>query len=226
MASPPTTSQFKAVHEFNTHESRTDGARVVASLLAGMDTLSDLIVDRVAIEPGTMYGVDSMIMPTSFVQGHAIATLEIELLQIVQVAEAAHAHNYLRTADDWFTRWLVAVRLPERWNEPAVISRLAVYKAQPADARRLSFETALQRALPQSAQAPLALFRLFPLAVDIATAIAFGGASDAAAGRKQQREVLPNLADCTECRGALLENGEECRQCGNPLWKFSWLTAE
>ncbi len=132
----------------------------------------------------------------------------------------------MRTDDHWFPRWLIAALLPERRAEPAVIARLTVYRAQPPDARRLTLETALERALPQAAHAPLVLFRLFPLAVEISTAIAFGAAADAEAARKRQRDALPNLADCAACRGALLENGDECRQCGNPLWKYDWLTAE
>ena len=123
-------------------------------------------------------------------------------------------------------RWLVGMRLPERLGEPAVIARFALYKAQPPDKRRLSLETALERALPQTSHAPLVLFRLYPLAIEIVTATAFAAPSDAADARRRQRQVLPNLADCTACRGELLENGEECRQCGNPLWKFDWLTAE
>jgi hypothetical protein len=226
MSGSSAVSHHEAVRAFNAHEARSDGATIVTSLMAGLDTLVDLMVDRVAIEPGTRFGVDSMIMPTSFVEGHTIATLEIELFQAAVAAESAAQHGYLRTDDHWFPRWLIAARLPERHTEPAAIARLTVYRAQPPDARRLSLETALQRALPQAANAPLVLFRLFPLAVEIATAIAFGAPADAAAARKRQRDALPNLADCTECRGALLENGEECRQCGNPLWKFDWLTAE
>ncbi len=194
--------------------------------MSGLETLADLMLDRVAIEPGTMFGVDSMIMPSSFVERHAVATLEIELFQAAIASETAARHGYLRSDDSWFPRWLIAARLPERHTEPAVIARLTVYRAQPPDARRLTLETAFERALPQAAHAPLVLFQLFPLAVEIVTAIAFGAVADAEAARKRQREALPNLADCTACRGALLENGDDCRQCGNPLWKYDWLTAE
>jgi cytochrome c553 len=220
------TSQQEAVRAFHTHEPRADATRIVASLSAGLDTLTNLMLDRVAVEPGTRFGVDSMIMPTSFVQGHAIATLECELYQAVVAAESVHAHGYLPAGDDWFGRWLVSMRLPDRLGEPAVIARFALYKAQPPDTRRLSLETALERALPQTSHAPLVLFQLYPLAVDIVTATAFAAPVDAADARRRQRQILPSLADCTACHGELLENGEKCRQCGNPLWKYDWLTAE
>ena len=74
----------------------------MASLAAGLDTLANLMMDRVAVEPNTRFGVDSMIMPTSFVQGHAIGTLECELYQAVVAAEAVHARGYSQAEDDWF----------------------------------------------------------------------------------------------------------------------------
>jgi len=226
MAGHSVTSRTDAVQAFDMHEARSDGARVVGNLLTGLDTLLSLMLDRVAIEPGTKFGVDSMIMPTSFVKGHATASLAIDIFQTVHSFETAHKFHYLRTADDWYQQWLLAARLPEQCQEPAVIARLASYRARPLDTRRLSFETALERALPQAAQAPLVLYRLFPLAVEVATSLAFEAPADAAAARKRQRDLLPGMTDCHDCRGTLLEPGDECRQCGNPLWKFDWLTAE
>ena len=38
--------------------------------------------------------------------------------------------------------------------------------------------------------------------------------------------LLSIIRDCAECHGSVLENGEQCRNCGNPLWKYDWLTAE
>ena len=69
------------------------------------------------------------------------------------------------------------------------------------------------------------LFRLAPSSVEIATALAFGKTADAGHWRKQQMEYLPAIGDCHECRGRVLDNGEQCRVCGNPVWKFEWLTA-
>jgi hypothetical protein len=216
----------EAVQEFDTHLARNDGLRVVASLTAGLDTLLALMVDRVATEPEGKFGVDSMILPGSILKGHVTAIVEIELYQTVESAEAAQKNGYLRGQDDWYLRWLAQSRLHERWNEPGVVARLAVYRAKSDDRRRLALETALERALPQASNVPLVLYRLFPLAVEIATAIAFADSKSAVVARKRQLDILPTLADCHDCRGRLMDNGEQCPQCANPLWKFEWLTAE
>jgi hypothetical protein len=226
MSSHPDSSFHAAVQEFVAHTQRNDATRIVASLTAGLDRLAVLMIDRVATEPEMKFGVDSMIMPRMVLSGHVAAGLEIELFQAVESADAAHKSRYLPETDDWYLRWLAKARLPDRCHEPAVIARLAVYRAKPSAARRLAFETALDRALPQAVRAPVVLYRLFPLAIEIATAIAFDDVPTAEVARKRQLEVLANLADCQACHGHLLDNGEECRQCGNPLWKFDWLTAE
>ena len=44
--------------------------------------------------------------------------------------------------------------------------------------------------------------------------------------RKRQQSILPGIGDCGACRGNVLDNGERCAQCGNPIWKYDWLTAE
>jgi hypothetical protein len=226
MSNHPDNSFHLAVQEFVAHSQRDDGTQIVAGLMAGLDRLAVLMVDRIATEPEMKFGVDSMIMPRMVVSGHVAAGLEIELFQVVESAAAARNGGYISASDDWYLRWLAKTRLPERYLEPAVIARLAVYRAKPSDGRRLAFETAIDRALPQAVRAPVVLYRLFPMAIEIATAIAFDDAEGAQAARKRQIEVLANLADCHACHGSLLDNGEECRQCGNPLWKFDWLTAE
>jgi hypothetical protein len=224
-AGHPPHSQNEAASAFNSRLGRTDGDRIVASLTAGLDTLSTLMLDRVSTDPEFKCGVDSMLMPVSL-KGHVNACHEIELYQGVESAETVRLGRYVPTDDRWYLTWLVGLRFSQWTEEASAERRLAVYRAQPPDARRLSFETALERALPQANHAPLVLYRLFPLAVEAITAVAFGDLATGEAARKRQLELLPNLADCHDCRGRLLDNGEECRHCGNPLWRFDWLTAE
>ena len=81
------------------------------------------------------------------------------------------------------------------------------------------------RVLPESRHAPLVLFLLFPLAVQIVTASAFDDRGTASGQRRQQTAILPAITDCRQCRGQLLEFTEQCTACGNPLWKYDWLTA-
>jgi hypothetical protein len=102
---------------------------------------------------------------------------------------------------------------------------LSGYLATTPDGRRLKFTNVMAGALAESRRAPLVLFRLFPYAVQIATALAFEDHVLSDAARDQQLHLLPSIRDCHHCRGKLLDNGEECRLCGNPLWKYEWLTA-
>jgi hypothetical protein len=103
--------------------------------------------------------------------------------------------------------------------------RIAYYVSKPATEQRLAFSNILSVAMPEATRAPLILLRLLPPAVQIATALAFGKSEDALVWRHEQVEIMPSIVDCHRCHGKLLENGEQCTMCGNPLWTFEWLTA-
>ena len=83
---------------------------------------------------------------------------------------------------------------------------------------------ALLKELPRARHIRLVLFRLYPLAVRIVTDVAFGDHFRANELRNQQLALLPAIADCHECHGKTLDNGEKCRTCGNPVWLYEWLT--
>ncbi len=83
----------------------------------------------------------------------------------------------------------------------------------------------MARVVSESRRAPLVLFRLMPLAVEIVTTLAFGDSPKAAQLRNRQTVLLPAILDCHHCRGKLLDNGEQCPECGNPLWQFDWLSS-
>jgi hypothetical protein len=70
------------------------------------------------------------------------------------------------------------------------------------------------------------MFRLLPLAILIVTSIAFGDHPLAEETRKRQVTWLSSIADCHACHGRLMDVAEECPQCGNPIWKYNWLTAD
>ena len=101
---------------------------------------------------------------------------------------------------------------------------MSYYVSKSADDQRLAFGNILATALPEASRAPLVLLRLVPAAVQIATALAFGKSADAQQWRHEQTEILPSIPDCYRCHGKLLENGEQCTMCGNPLWTYEWLT--
>jgi hypothetical protein len=207
------------------HENRQDATRLVASLADGLDLLRDALYIRLHDDVEKILGEDSMLSPISEQQTKAATKTEIELYQIAVSAATIQQHAYLSTHDQWHLEWLTTLRLGASRSEAKALKRLAQYVSATLDEQRLAFTDVLARVLPESSEAPLVLFRLLPLCVQIATALAFGDQATAAQTRDQQAEFLPAIRDCRQCHGSLLENGRQCDTCGNPLWKFAWLTA-
>ncbi len=212
-----------AVEEFNRHEKRGDGARAADGLSSGLTLLKNLLYARLHQDVETIYGRDSMLMPVSEQKTERAAKAEIELFQIAESAAAARDRGYVSSQDEWCLGWLARLRLGEGKADAGVLERLGRYYAQGPEERRRAFSNALAKVLPESGRAPLVLLRLVPLCVQIATALAFGDHRGAEELRRRQAEDLPAIADCRECLGKLLPNGELCLRCGNPLWKSSWL---
>ncbi len=215
-----------AASEFDRHEQRSDGVRVVGSLADGLSMLRDLLFARIHEEGESGFGQDSMLLPVSVVKSEAAANKEIEIYLIAESAADAVAGGYVNSADAWFQQWLGRLRLGDYVAAPAVVQRLNFYADKSPDDRRRGFSSQLQQALPEAGRAPLVLYRLLPLAVSIVTAMAFGDQPRAEATRKRQIHWLASIADCHSCHGRLLDIGENCAQCGNPFWKHDWLTAE
>ena len=214
------------VEAFNDHEHRRDGAHVVGNLADGLTLLRRLFYTRVHEDVEIEIGRDSMLIPISEHKTEVSAKREIELYQVAESADTVGRHGYVGKEDDWFLNWLVCFRLPEAAAEASLTERLDAYRSADRDQRRLAFTDVLANVLHESRKAPLVLFRLMPLSVEIATSLAFGDAQAASDARKRQMTDLPAIRDCGRCRGEVLKSGEQCPQCGNPLWKFNWLTAD
>jgi hypothetical protein len=214
-----------ATGEFNEHEHRTDGKQLVTSLAHGLTVLRDSLYVRVHDDVVRRVGMDSALSPLSEEKTERTTKLEIEIYQIVVSSLAAASRGYVGSQDDWYLDWLSQIRLGPIRGDGRVAKRLAYYRSKTPDQRRLAFGNVMTAVLPESRRAPLVLFRLLPSCVQIVTAMAFGKEEDAVEWRKQQIGHLPAIHDCAECRGRLLPNGEQCPECGNPLWKFDYLTA-
>ena len=210
--------------EFDRHEKRSDGAQVVAGLTGGLTILRESLYVRLQGEVEQMFGVDSLIMPISALKTKDQADLETDLYQVAECTAAARSGAYVSGDETWFPAWLAKVRLKSRLSD-AHLARVREYLLQPSDRRRLKFTDVLARVLPESRRAPLVLFRLLPLAVQVATHLAFGNLPAAEKVRQQQKIELPAIADCRKCRGKVLARDEQCPECGNPLWNTELLTA-
>lgn len=212
-----------AADQFNQAEGRGDGMQVATALVQGLDTIRDSLYLRLHEDVERLVGKDSMIVPVSEFKARAATFREIECYLVAESAVAAQGGRYMRGALAWYARWLAVLRLSEAAT--GCQQRIDDYARRSADARRLALGDNLLKVLPESAQTPLVLFRLLPLAVQVATAQAFEDPRGASRARHGQRIELPSIGDCAACRGEVLAIGRQCPQCGNPLWKYELLTA-
>jgi hypothetical protein len=215
----------RAAEEFNRHEHREDGAQAAGSLAGGLDVLRESLYFRVHLDVQQVGGVDSMLIPVSKLNAQQQARTEIELFEVAESAATVRECGYVATSDDWYLQWLARLRLGDACDAAKHVQRLEDYLGKTPDERRLAFIDVLAEVLPYSRRAPLVLFQLAPLAVRIVTALAFGDHTRAREARNTQARHLPAIHYCRRCQGEVLENGERCEQCGNPLWDFKWLTA-
>jgi len=211
--------------EFDSHENRTNGAQVVRCLTNGLGLLRDTLWRRVHQDVEQFLGTDSIYMPVSETKAKQLTIAEIEVYEIAESAWAAGSLGYVAEHGDWYLQWLARLRCDQLGSEPQIVERCRSYLSRSPDDRRLTFTDRLGRVMPESRRAPLVLFRLVPLSIHIATACAFNDRGTAAGLRHEQSTILPAITDCQECRGQVLECVEQCRCCGNPLWKHAWLTA-
>jgi hypothetical protein len=160
------------------------------------------------------------------IKTEAAVKTEIDLFEVAESAAEVREAAYVQSGNDWYTAWLAGLLLGESCAEAGVQKRLAAYCAGSSDGRRRAFSAAVEHMFPEACRVPLVLYRLLPLAVGIATALAFGNAARATACRKGQVSILPSIADCHHCHGRLLDVGEQCPHCGNPLWKSDWMLAD
>ena len=149
----------------------------------------------------------------------------IEVYQVAEGVAAVRAHHFLPAEDDWFVDWLIGLRLEAAAEQLSFKLQVVTYLAATGVERRMAFSNVLAKTLRESTRAPLVIFRLYPLALELAVVQAFGDRTSALAVRRRQGEILSSLHDCPECRGTILDCGDQCRQCGNPLWTIEYLLA-
>lgn len=215
----------EAAEQFNEREQRDDGARIVSRLADGMTVLRNSLFTRIHDDVEDRYGMDSAIMPLSLAKSERMTKIEIEVFQSLHAACSAVDRGYAKSECDRLGQWLLYLRIGSAcWREP-IQQRVERYLAKDPECRRLFFSDLLVADLPEAGRAPLVLLRLFPLAVEIVTAMAFDDVETADELRAEQRRLLPPIGDCRRCGGKVLRNGDSCRECGNPIWKFKLLLA-
>lgn len=217
------TRRTVAAAELADRQSQVAADYVTNSLVFGLNTLRTMLFHRIHEDVERLLGSDSMLMPVSIEEAVASAKQEIEAFQVAVSTVAARDQRYLDVDWAWYAGWLGKLRLCDAMREDRWRRRIRRYLRMDDDQRRLEFSRHLERVFPEATRAPLILYRLFPLAIQIVSAIAFSDNLKAAELRNRQMFWLPGIADCHECHGLPLENGEACHVCGNPLWNYRWL---
>jgi hypothetical protein len=211
------------IEEFQRRENRRDVEQVVTSLDSGLSVLRDLLYGRLHYDVEQNVGTDSMLMPLSEVKTQHATKVQIDLYQVIESAAVARQRQYVSDSD-WYLDWLLRLRLGELAGADKTQGEIATYRGMNPDSRRLTFSDILMRVLPESREAPMVLYQLVPPAIQIVTAMAFGDKPAAAELRQRQKAILPAIADCHTCHGAVLKNGDFCDTCSNPVWTYQWLT--
>lgn len=218
--------RVEAADEFNRRTQRSDGLAVAISLAEGLNLLRDAFFIRIYKDVERVRGSDSMLAPISPAASETRTKTEIEVFLVVESAAAIHGMDWVQDGDTWYLPWLARLRLGVDPQAESGASRFAGYSHREANERRLAFAELLERALPEARYAPLVMYRLLPLAVGVATALAYRDHLYANELRNRQMGLLPAIGDCLTCHGHSLENGELCKKCGNPWWKVEWLTSD
>jgi hypothetical protein len=215
----------RAVERLREQSQRDDSVQVVSVLDEGLTLLRDLFMDRLNESLEKAVSRDSMLVPVSVVKARVLTTSAIEIYMAAESAAVVREHAYVQNVDQWYGQWLLQLRLGESGTGPKDLDQVKHYLSQSEDARRLEFTNVLARVFPESRKTPLVLFRLFPLAAQVVACASFGDRNCAAKIRNHQVSLLSAIADCSQCHGAVLANGEQCPRCGNPVWNLRWLTA-
>jgi hypothetical protein len=216
-----------AAAELAAHNPTSPPAEVIESLLSGLAQLRDLLTWRLHDDVQLQFGIDSMVAPASLsqeVKQIQQASVEIDAFTSVVVDAAVTDGRYVASPGEWFLDWIFQLRFGDGY-ELVRQEHADPYRGLTDKGRRLRFASVLHQAVPESMRTPPVLFVLYPLSVRIIAAMAFGDSQRAQKLRAEQVGLLPAIGDCDECRGRVLDNGQSCRNCGNPVWTFTWLRA-
>ena len=149
-AQETTTLCSAAAEEFNRHENRCDGLRVLESLAGGLTLSRDALYARIHADVERRVGMDSMIFPLSEEKSERTTKLEIEIYQIVVAAGTARCRDYV-SDESWFRDWLVQFRMGRVETDSRAARRIGYYASKSGDEQRLAFSNVLTTTQPEAA---------------------------------------------------------------------------
>ena len=151
-AQETTTLCSAAAEEFNRHENRCDGLRVLESLAGGLTLSRDALYARIHADVERRVGMDSMIFPLSEEKSERTTKLEIEIYQIVVAAGTARCRDYV-SDESWFRDWLIQFRMGRVETDSRAARRIGYYASKSGDEQRLAFSNVLTTTQPEAARA-------------------------------------------------------------------------
>ncbi|MCA9141093.1 MAG: hypothetical protein KDB00_30190 [Planctomycetales bacterium] len=201
------------------------GIQIVESLSTGLNTTRDLMFQRIHHDVERYFGMDSMSIPVSLDSSEYNAKTEIDIWQVVEAADFIRSAGLVGDRA-WATGWLGELRLGGSFGNGPIAQRAMEYLEFDDEQRRRHFASTIEKVYPEARRSPLVLYQLMPHAVRIVVSVAFGATAEAANQRDRQAFLLPGILDCRSCKGAVLDNGETCVDCDNPVWNYKWLLAD
>jgi len=196
-------------------------------LLSGLKTLRALLLSRLDTEIGYTLSIDDSLPPqiSDDLAREVLNALEqIDVYSLIVVTDEVTQSGYTGCDLNRLMDWVLRLRSGDD-SKARTVQLVQDYSPLSITERRRRFSSSLEQAMPKARRAPLIIYRLFPRAVRIVTATAFGDTSRAWKIRAEQISFLPVITDCERCHGLVLENGTVCEHCGNPIWKVNWLNA-
>ena len=134
--------------EFDEHERRSDGRRIVNSLCYGLTELRGLFFTRVHADVERNFGRDSMVMPMSQLASEDRARLEIDIFQVATSCAQVQQRNYAPDPS-WCHDWLRRLRLDQDADKEPVRKRLDRYREMTDEERRVGFSRVLEKRFPR-----------------------------------------------------------------------------
>ena len=215
----------EAAGNFNRRGNRGTGPASAASLANGLTILRETLYLRIHEDVQEQVGIDSMLSPVSEIKAQQRSIAEIEVYQAVESAISVQQAAYVKSGEDWYLPWLMWLRLGEAGRNAQAAERSKLYLSKSSDDRRLAFVRRWLAVCPNREGALGPVPSAAAWGANCHSRPGCGDRGAAARLRKEQAAILPAIADCRQCRGEVLECAEQCRACGDPLWKYRWLTA-
>ena len=211
--------------EVKAHAPHVHPAVAIDRLSIGLKHARKLMLQRIFHDVQQRCATDSMLASTSLEDEQRKVrrtSFEIDIYSTIIACDEIVRGGHVQQTESWVCQQLFQLRLNDK-NIPAALERIEYYRSESVGNRRLKFVKLLQQVMPESRKSPLVLFRLFPRAVRIVAAVAFGDPLRAQELRAQQGKLLPAVGDCRVPAQEVCPGPRRCRRTpARPHHRVRW----